>query len=113
MGLLLYVIMFGAFANLTELPVASEARNVVAKQIDAGFFPAASYTISVAVMHLPVVIVEVSAVRAVRADAMACETNIPPCASLTLPLSAPLSLLPSLIDVDLRYDGVLHPRFRF
>lgn len=36
MGLILCCIMTGAFANLTELPVAEEARNVVAKQIDAG-----------------------------------------------------------------------------
>jgi ABC-type multidrug transport system permease subunit len=50
--------MFGAFANLTELPVASEARNVVAKQIDAGFFPSLSYTLSVCLMHLPITIIE-------------------------------------------------------
>jgi hypothetical protein len=58
MGLLLYVIMFGAFANLTELPVASEARNVIAKQIDAGFYPAPAYTLSVNIMHLPITIIE-------------------------------------------------------
>ena len=58
MGLLLYVIMAGAFANLTELPVASEARNVVSKQIDAGFFPSLSYSLSVAIMHIPLTILE-------------------------------------------------------
>ena len=58
MGLLLYVVMFGAFSNMTELPVASEARNVVAKQIDAGFFPAPSYTLSVCLLHIPLTIVE-------------------------------------------------------
>ena len=58
MGLLLYVVMAGAFANLTELPVASEARNVVSKQIDAGFFPSGSYSLSVAALHIPITLVE-------------------------------------------------------
>lgn len=58
MGLLLYVVMAGAFANLTELPVASEARNVVSKQIDAGFFPSGSYSLSVAALHIPITVVE-------------------------------------------------------
>jgi len=58
MGLLLYVVMAGALSNLTELPVASEARNVVSKQIDAGFFPSGSYTLSVALLHIPITVVE-------------------------------------------------------
>lgn len=58
MGLLLYVIMSGAFSNLTELPVASEARNVISKQIDAGFFPSFSYSASVAALHVPIVVAE-------------------------------------------------------
>ena len=57
-GVCLLTVMSGAFSNLTEVPVASEARNVVAKQIDAGFFPASSYTLSVCLMHFPVTIVE-------------------------------------------------------
>jgi len=59
MGLLLYVIMTGAFSNLTELPVASEARNVISKQIDAGFFPSASYSLSVALLHMPITAIEI------------------------------------------------------
>jgi len=59
MGLLLYIVMGGAFTNLTELPVASEARNVISKQIDAGFFPAISYSVSVALLQWPIIIAEI------------------------------------------------------
>ena len=47
MGLLLYLTMFGAFANLSELPVAAEARAVVTKQLDSSFYPTLPYIFSV------------------------------------------------------------------
>ena len=57
-GLLLYFIMFGAFSNLSEVPLADEARNVVSRQIESGFYPATSYAFSVAIMHIPLTLVE-------------------------------------------------------
>ena len=58
MGLLLYLVMFGAFANLSELPVAAEARAVVTKQLDASFYPSIPYIFSVIFLGLPLAIVE-------------------------------------------------------
>ena len=57
-GLLLYVLMFGAFSNLSEVPLADEARDVVSRQIDAGFYPASSYAVSVAIVHVPLTLLE-------------------------------------------------------
>jgi hypothetical protein len=54
----MYGALFAAMTNLSELPVASEARNVIAKQIDAGFFPATPYYAGVLCMHLPLTILE-------------------------------------------------------
>ena len=58
MGLLLYLTMFGAFANLSELPVAAEARAVVTKQLDASFYPTLPYIFSVIFLGIPLVIIE-------------------------------------------------------
>jgi len=58
MGLLLYVIMFGGFANMSELPIAHEAKGVVTKQIEAGFFPTIAYSLSVAICNVPLTILE-------------------------------------------------------
>ena len=58
-GVTLYVVMFTAFSNLSELPVASEARSVVTKQLDASFFPSLPYVISVVVLSIPIIVVEI------------------------------------------------------
>jgi hypothetical protein len=50
--------IFAAMTNLSELPVASEARNVIAKQLDAGFYRASPYTVAACSMHVPVTLVE-------------------------------------------------------
>ena len=59
-GVTLYVVMFTAFSNLTELPVASEARAVVTKQLDASFFPSLPYVFSVIIITLPIIVTEVT-----------------------------------------------------
>jgi ABC-type multidrug transport system ATPase subunit/ABC-type multidrug transport system permease subunit len=58
MGLLLYSVMFGTFANLSELPAAAEARNVITKQLDAGFLPTPPYIISNIFWSIPRIAVE-------------------------------------------------------
>ena len=58
MGLLMYLTMFGAFANLSELPVAAEARAVVTKQLDSSFYPTLPYIFSVIFLSLPLLVVE-------------------------------------------------------
>ena len=58
MGLLLYLVMYGAFANLSELPVAAEARAVVTKQLDSSFYPTLPYIFSVVFLSLPLLVVE-------------------------------------------------------
>jgi len=57
-GLILYMLMSGAFSNLSEVPLADEARNVVSRQIEAGFFPATAYVLSVAIVHIPLTVLE-------------------------------------------------------
>ena len=58
MGLLMYLTMFGAFANLSELPVAAEARAVVTKQLDSSFYPTLPYIFSVIFLSLPLLVIE-------------------------------------------------------
>jgi len=57
-GILMYLSMFGAFTNLAELPLASEARSVVNKQLDAGMYPAGVYQWAVTLTILPLQILE-------------------------------------------------------
>jgi hypothetical protein len=47
-----------AFANMVEVPLASEFKLVVYKQVDAGFYSTASYVFSVILMHMPLAIAE-------------------------------------------------------
>ena len=58
-GVTLYVCMYTAFSNLSELPVASEARAVVTKQLDASFFPSLPYVFSVIFMGIPIIVIEI------------------------------------------------------
>ena len=58
-GVTLYVVMFTAFSNLSELPVASEARAVVTKQLDASFFPSLPYVFSVIILGVPIIVIEI------------------------------------------------------
>ena len=58
LAVIMYAGIFAAMTNLSELPVASQARNVIAKQLDAGFFRASPYTIAAYAMHIPVTLVE-------------------------------------------------------
>ena len=58
-GVTLYVVMFTAFSNLSELPVASEARAVVTKQLDSSFFPSLPYVFSVIIVAVPIIILEI------------------------------------------------------
>ena len=54
----MYLTMFGAFANLSELPVAAEARAVVTKQLDSSFYPTLPYIFSVIFLSVPLLIIE-------------------------------------------------------
>jgi hypothetical protein len=58
LAVVMYAGIFAAMTNLSELPVASEARNVIAKQLDAGFYRASPYTVAACAMHIPVTLVE-------------------------------------------------------
>ena len=58
-GVTLYVCMYTAFSNLSELPVASEARAVVTKQLDSSFFPSLPYVFSVIIIALPIIFIEI------------------------------------------------------
>jgi ABC-type multidrug transport system ATPase subunit/ABC-type multidrug transport system permease subunit len=57
-GLLMYLVMYGAFANLSELPVAAEARGVVVKQLDGSFYPSLPYVFSVIFLSIPLIALE-------------------------------------------------------
>lgn len=59
MGLMQSAIMFIAFANFQELPVAAEGKQVVLRQIDAGFYPAIAYSTGVNLMTVPLAVLEV------------------------------------------------------
>lgn len=52
-GLMLFALTFMAFQNMPEVPQATEYKLVVWKQVDAGFYPTASYVFSVILMSLP------------------------------------------------------------
>jgi ABC-type multidrug transport system ATPase subunit len=58
LGIIQNAVMFMAFANFQELPVAAEAKMVVVRQINAGFYPAISYTTAVNLLTLPLAILE-------------------------------------------------------
>jgi hypothetical protein len=58
LGLIQNGVMFMAFANFQELPVASEGKQVVVRQVDAGFYPAVSYTIAVNLLTIPLAVLE-------------------------------------------------------
>ena len=57
-GLILFGMIFMAFANMMEVPLASEFKLVVYKQVDAGMYSTLSYVFSVVLMQLPVAIAE-------------------------------------------------------
>jgi hypothetical protein len=58
LGLILFALIFAAFANMSEVPLASEFKLVVYKQVDAGFYSTFSYLFSVVLMHFPIAIIE-------------------------------------------------------
>lgn len=60
LGMLLYVATALAFANFAEVPLAAEYKKVLYKQIDAGFYPTASYLTSLIIVHLPLAFAEVA-----------------------------------------------------
>jgi hypothetical protein len=53
-GLILFAIVTNAFANMSELPATDEAKPVVYKQVDSGFYPPVVYNLSVTLCGLPV-----------------------------------------------------------
>ena len=57
-GLILFSLTFLSFVNMAEVPLASEFKKVVAKQVDSGFYSPLSYVFSVVLMHLPLSIIE-------------------------------------------------------
>lgn len=57
-GLALFAVIFGAFGNMQEVPIATAAKRVVQKQIMAGFFPTLSYIFSVVTVHMPLACIE-------------------------------------------------------
>ena len=58
LGLLENAVMFMAFSNFQELPVAAEAKQVVVRQTDAGFYPSISYSIAVNLLTIPLAMIE-------------------------------------------------------
>ena len=58
LGLIQNAVMFVAFQNFQELPVAAEGKQIVVRQVDAGFYPPMSYTIAVNLLTLPLVVIE-------------------------------------------------------
>jgi len=57
-GLILFVLIFAAFANMSEVPLASEFKLVVYKQVDAGMYSTFSYVFAVVLMHFPLAVGE-------------------------------------------------------
>ena len=58
-GLIVFILIFTAFSNLSELPQAAEGKNVVYKQVDAGFYPTITYSFSVIAVHFPLAFTEI------------------------------------------------------
>lgn len=58
-GVLTFSIIFLSFANLAEIPVIIEQRQVVQKQSRAKFYPFSSYTFSAFLTHAPIAATEV------------------------------------------------------
>ena len=56
-GLILFAIVTNAFANMSELPATDEAKPVIYKQVDSGFFPPICYNLAVTLNGLPVAMV--------------------------------------------------------
>jgi len=59
LGLIQNAVMFISFANFQELPVAAEGKQVVLRQINAGFYPSISYTLATNLLTLPLAALEV------------------------------------------------------
>ena len=60
LGLALFLSTFVSFSNAAEIPHTGEHKHVVYKQMDAGFFGAPSYALSVFLVHLPLSITEIT-----------------------------------------------------
>lgn len=58
LGIIQNAVMFMAFANFQELPVAAEGKQVVVRQINAGFYPSFAYTAAVNLLTLPLASLE-------------------------------------------------------
>lgn len=57
-GLLFFSSIFLSFANLSEVPIAAEAKLVVYKQTNAKFYSTGAYVCSVLLTHLPIATLE-------------------------------------------------------
>jgi len=58
LGLILFALLFAGFANMSEVPLASEFKLVVYKQVDAGMYSTFSYVFAVILMHFPLAVGE-------------------------------------------------------
>ena len=58
LGLIVFASASIGFANAAEIPFASEGKDVVYKQVDAGFYSAASYVWSVMIWQMPLAVCE-------------------------------------------------------
>ena len=58
LGLCLFAAVNMGFANAAEIPFAAEGKDVVFKQLDAGFYSSSQYVWSVIIVHLPLSIAE-------------------------------------------------------
>jgi hypothetical protein len=57
-ALILFALTFVAFGNMSELPIAVEAKRVLYKQADAGMFPVTAYVMGVILCHFPLLLAE-------------------------------------------------------
>lgn len=58
LGVALFSMIFLSFGNSAELPLASEFKMVVSKQVNAGYYSPAHYVSSVVLSHFPLAFVE-------------------------------------------------------
>ena len=59
LGLIVFSMIFISLINLSEIPLASQFKLVIYKQVDAGFYSTFSYVLSVVICHLPLAFLEV------------------------------------------------------
>ncbi len=59
LGLVVFSMTFISLINLSEIPLASQFKLVIYKQVDAGFYSTFSYVFSVVLCHLPLAFLEI------------------------------------------------------